>query len=225
VTRAADRGRPRSGPRGNGSARLEALVPVLIGAAVAVTAALLHSPAVGLLLGWDTVAILYIGWLGFVLLGRDAEQTARRATTTDPDRVATDVALLTAAVASLVTVAVVLLRAPHGGSTPELLQVGFGVLSVVVSWALVHTLFTLRYAALYYGGPGGGIDFNSAEPPTYRDFAYLAFTVGMTFQVSDTVLHSTALRRTVLRQALLSYLFGTGILATTVNLVASLRSG
>jgi uncharacterized membrane protein len=207
------------------SARLEALVPVSIGVVVAVTVALLHSPAVGLLLGWDTVAVLYIGGLAFVLLGWDAEQTTRRATTTDPDRVATDVALLTAAVASLVTVALVLLRAPQTGSAAEFVQVALGVVSVVVSWAMVHTLYTLRYAALYYGRPGGGIDFNSPEPPTYRDFAYLAFTVGMTFQVSDTVLHSTALRRTVLRHALLSYLFGTGILATTINLVASLRSG
>jgi uncharacterized membrane protein len=198
---------------------------VSIGVVVAVTVALLHSPAVGLLLGWDTVAVLYIGWLAFVLLGRDAEQTALRATTTDPDRVATDAALLTAAVASLVTVALVLLRAPQTGRAAEFVQVGFGVVSVVVSWAMVHILYTLRYAALYYGRPGGGIDFNSAEPPTYRDFAYLAFTVGMTFQVSDTVLHSTTLRRTVLRHALLSYLFGTGILATTINLVASLRSG
>jgi uncharacterized membrane protein len=211
--------------RGEASARLEALVPVPIGAAVAVTMAALHSPAMGLLLGWDTVAVLYISWLAFVLLGRDAEQTARRARITDPDRVATDVALLTAAVASLVAVAVVLLRAPHDGSTQEFVQVGLGVLSVVLSWAMVHMLFTLRYAALYYDPPAGGIDFNSGEPPTYRDFAYLAFTVGMTFQVSDTVLHATAMRRTVLRHALLSYLFGTGILATTVNLVASLHSG
>jgi uncharacterized membrane protein len=211
--------------RRKGSARLEALVPVPIGVAVAVTAALLNSPAVGLLLGWDTVVVLYIGWLAFVLPGRNAEQTARRATTTDPDRVATDVALLSAAVASLITVAFVLIRAPHDGSAREFVQVGFGVVSVVVSWAMVHMLFTLRYAALYYGRPGGGIDFNSAEPPTYRDFTYLAFTIGMTFQVSDTAVHSTALRRAVLRHALLSYLFGTGILATTVNLVASLRTG
>jgi uncharacterized membrane protein len=211
--------------RGEGSARLEALVPVPIGGAVAVTVALLHSPAMGLLLGWDTVAVLYIGWLAFVLLGRDAEETARRATTTDPDRVATDVALLTAAVASLVTVAFVLIRAPHDSSPLEFVQVGFGVVSVVVSWGMVHMLFTLRYAALYYDRLRGGIDFDSAEPRSYRDLAYLAFTVGMTFQVSDTALHSTALRRTVLRHALPSYLFGTGILATTINLVASLRGG
>jgi uncharacterized membrane protein len=154
--------------RGNGSARLEVLVPVPIGAAVAVTVALLHSPAVGLLLGWDTVAVLYICWLAFVLLGRNAEQTARRPTTTEADRVTTEVALRTAAVASLVTVAFVLLRGVHGVSTPKLLQVGFGVVSVVVSWALVHPLFTLRYAAHYHGRPGGGIDLNPAEPPRYR---------------------------------------------------------
>lgn len=193
-----------------------------VGVAAAVTA--LHSPVLGLLLGWDTVAVVYTGWLGLVLLRRDAQQTARRATVTDPDRVTTDVALLTAAVASLVTVGSVLLHAGRG-STAAFLQVGLGVLSVVLSWAMVHTLFTLRYAALYYGDPVGGIDFNSPDPPTYRDFAYLAFTIGMTFQVSDTALESTALRRTALRHALLSYLFGTGILATTVNLVASLRTG
>jgi uncharacterized membrane protein len=95
----------------------------------------------------------------------------------------------------------------------------------VASWALVHMLFTLRYAALYYGQPGGGIDFGADEPPTYRDFAYLAFTVGMTLQVSDTVLRCTAVRRTVLRHAVLSSLFGSGISATTVDLVASLRGG
>jgi hypothetical protein len=109
--------------RGDGSARLETLVTVQIGIAVAVIAALLYSPAVGLLLGWDTVALLYIGWLAFVLLGRDAEQTARRATTTDPDRLATDVALLSAAVASLATVAVVLIG-PHDGSVLGFVQVG-----------------------------------------------------------------------------------------------------
>jgi len=93
----------------------------------------------------------------------------------------------------------------------------------VLSWAVVHTVYTLRYAAAYYGEPAGGIGFNGGEPPSYRDFAYLAFTIGMTFQVSDTALQTTALRRTALRHALLSYLFGTGILAVTINLVAGLR--
>ncbi len=66
----------------------------------------------------------------------------------------------------------------------------------------------------------GGVGFNEPDPPKYSDFAYLAFTVGMTFQVSDTNLESKAMRTTVLRQAWISYVFGAAIIAITINLVA-----
>ena len=85
----------------------------------------------------------------------------------------------------------------------------------------MNTLFTLRYAAEYFREPVGGVDFGD-EPPGYSDFAYLAFTLGMTFQVSDTTLKNRSMRALGLRHALLSYVFGTVILATVVNLVASL---
>jgi uncharacterized membrane protein len=80
----------------------------------------------------------------------------------------------------------------------------------------------LRYARLYYTPPEGGVEFNSTEPPRFSDFAYLAFTLGMTFQVSDTNLKTNGFRKLALGQSLLSYLFGTVILAATVNLVVSL---
>ena len=105
-----------------------------------------------------------------------------------------------------------------------MLRIGLALASVVLSWGMVHTIFTLRYAHLYYDGTSGGVDFNDSGPPTYADFAYLAFTFGMTFQVSDTALTSQPIRRTALRHGLLSYLFGTGILATSINLVVSLGS-
>ena len=92
------------------------------------------------------------------------------------------------------------------------------------SWFLVHTLFTTRYAHEYFAGKDGGITFNMNRKPVWSDFAYLAFTIGMTFQVSDTALQDSGIRRLALRHGLLSFLFGTGILATTVNLVASLSS-
>jgi uncharacterized membrane protein len=87
---------------------------------------------------------------------------------------------------------------------------------------MVHTIFTLRYARLYYVGRDGGIDFNQEQPPAYLDFAYFSFTVGMTFQVSDTDVQTPAVRRTVLRHALVSYLFGAVIVAGTINLIAGL---
>jgi uncharacterized membrane protein len=82
----------------------------------------------------------------------------------------------------------------------------------------------LRYAKLYYVDDNGGVSFNQDEPPQYTDFAYLAFTLGATFQVSDTNLEKHNIRVTVLRHALLSYLFGSVILAATVNLVAGLAN-
>jgi len=94
---------------------------------------------------------------------------------------------------------------------------------VAVSWLVVHTLFTLRYARLYHS-TGGGVDFNQDDPPRYLDFAYLAFTIGMTFQVSDTNLTSPAIRAAALRHALLSYLFGAVILATSVNFIVNLSN-
>jgi uncharacterized membrane protein len=85
-------------------------------------------------------------------------------------------------------------------------------------------VFALRYARLYYEGGGTGVDFNQNGDPTYSDFAYLAFTIGMTYQVSDTDLNARDIRTTALSQAMLSFLLGAIILAVTINLVAGLAS-
>jgi len=83
-----------------------------------------------------------------------------------------------------------------GGSGNKVLQAGLSILAVAAAWASVHTVFTTRYARLYYTGPDGGIDFNQDDPPQYSDFAYLAFTIGLTFQVSDTDLKTKLIRAT-----------------------------
>ena len=100
--------------------------------------------------------------------------------------------------------------------------IALGVLSVALSWALVHTVFTLRYARSFYSAPDGGIDFNEDDAPTYLDFAYLALTIGMTFQVSDTNLTTKRIRRIALVHAMFSYLFGAIIVALVINVVSSL---
>lgn len=178
----------------------------------------------GVLVGWDAATAVYLIWLWALIWPSDADSTAQRATVNDPSRAVTDLILLTSAVASLGAVAFVLAQASSTNGAHEVLRVVLGVASVVLAWAVVHSVFTLRYARLYYGRTPGGVDFNDAERPTYTDFAYLAFTIGMTYQVSDTSLQSNEFRRTALRHALLSFVFGTGILATSINLVASLVS-
>ena len=110
--------------------------------------------------------------------------------------------------------------------------VSVGGLSGFAAWLTVHTVYMLRYARLYYSGghsgghsgDAGGIDFHGDKTyqPDYGDFAYLAFTLGMTYQVSDTDLTARPIRMAALRHALLSFLLGAIILAITINLVASL---
>ena len=104
----------------------------------------------------------------------------------DPHGAAADALLLSASVATLGAVVLGILKAGHSHGAEKSLLLVTGIGAIVASWAVVHTVFTLRYAALYYRGPDGGVDFNEDDKPTYVDFAYLAFTIGMTYQVSDT---------------------------------------
>jgi uncharacterized membrane protein len=207
-----------------GRAEKEAVLAIGLGTAVAVVVTLTPlSWVAGALVGWDVVAVAYTVRLAVVLRRWDHQRTKSRAMSTDLDRLGADLALLGAAVASLIAVGALLTRG-EPGTAANTLRIGLSLVSVAASWAMVHTLFAQRYAALYYSSPEGGIDFNERTRPAYRDFTYFAFTIGMSYAVSDTNVGSSAIRGAVLRHALLSYLFGTGILATTINLVASLTS-
>jgi uncharacterized membrane protein len=175
--------------------------------------------------GWAAAALTFSAWIWTVITRMSPGQTAAHATREDPSRATTEVLILAANLASLAAVGFVLIRANSLQGAARGLLAGLALSSVAASWLLVHTLYTLRYARLYYSGPNGGVNFNQKEPPRYTDFAYLAFTLGMTYQVSDTDLQTHAVRATALRHGLLSYLYGSVILATMINLVAGLSSG
>ncbi len=197
-------------------------ISAAIGAVAAALVAAFGNWVLAPAIGWDATALVFTAtvWLG--IWPQSARTTARRATREDPSRAASDVLTLCASVASLAAVGIVLVRAHNAHGADRAMLAALGLLSVAVSWLTVHTIFTLRYAQLYYAEPVGGVDFNSDEWPSYRDFAYLALTVGMTYQVSDTNLKSTEVRSTALRHGLLSYLFGSVILAAAINLIAGL---
>jgi len=127
-----------------------------------------------------------------------------------------------AAVSGLVGI-VMLLVLGHSGSRQVAAAVGLA--GVFMTWAMLHLMYAARYAHAYYDEPVGGIDFNCDDPPPYRDFFYFSYNLGMTYQVSDTNVSSTALRAIVLRHCLLSYVFGTVVLAATINLVAGIVTG
>ena len=197
---------------------------VSFGAAVAVGAAAAAAGAgrIAPLIGWDILALVFCGWVWSAIWRLGAELTASHATRDEPNREVASLILLGAAIASLIAVGAVLFRAGFASGNLKYMEAGLAVASVFVSWTLVHTVFTLRYARLYYSGEPGGIDFNEPDPPQYTDFAYLAFTIGMTFQVSDTNIKSKRIRRTALRHALMSFPLVAIIIATSINLVSGL---
>jgi uncharacterized membrane protein len=175
------------------------------------------------LVGWDTAAIAYVASVWASISRFSPTETETLATREDTGRVPTSLLLLSASVASLVGVGFDLITANQAHDAGRVALTIIAVLTVASSWALVQTVFALRYAHEFYTPPIGGIDFkNDKLLPDYQDFAYVAFTIGMTFQVSDTDIQARRTRRTVLRHALLAYLFGAVILAVVVNVIASL---
>jgi uncharacterized membrane protein len=194
----------------------------LVGAVAATVAAVIAPWQTIPLLGWDAAALTWVVTVWFRIAHLDAIETSAHATREDPRRATADAILLTASVASLVGVIFGVVKASGTHGTEKALLLAWGIVAIMISWAVVHTVFTLRYAGLYYTGTDEGVDFNEDDKPCYLDFAYLAFTIGMTYQVSDTDLTTKDMRHTALRHALLSYVFGTLIIAATINLVAGL---
>ena len=199
-------------------------IAFVVGIVVAVLIGSFNSFSYALVSGWAAACVIYIVWVWIVVWGYGPDETVAHAQREDPGRGLSDVLLLVASVASVVAIVVILVQAHllHGYERGALAVLA--VVSVALSWILVHTLFMLRYAQLYFEDDSRPIDFNEKATPQYSDFAYLSFTLGMTFQVSDTNISSVRVRKTILRHTLLSYVFGTVILATTINLVAGLTA-
>ncbi|MFC8500998.1 DUF1345 domain-containing protein [Pedococcus sp. NPDC057267] len=208
-------------PHGKGpSATAAVATAATAGAVVAVGASLAWHWQLGALLGFMAAAAVFLTRLWWAIWPMDQHATREHARREDPRQSLSDTTMLTAALFSLAAVA--LLLTGSTGTKDE--QAAVSVLGVALAWALVHSVFTTRYARTYYENHQDGLDFNDDTQPRYRDFAYLAFTVGMTFQVSDTLVRSWTMRRNVLRQALVSYLFGAVIIATMINLIGGLGS-
>ncbi|RKR74342.1 putative membrane protein [Frondihabitans australicus] len=199
------------------------LVAMLVGGVVAGAAAFaLGLQGTALVIGWIAACLIYLVWVWSVVYRFDGDDTRSHALAEDPAHSTMEVMLTLAALASLGIVGYTVVEAAKASGAHAVVLASLAVASVALSWFLIHTLYMLRYAVLYFAGEEGGIDFNQKEAPDYHDFAYLAFDLGMTYQVSDTTITSREIRRLVTRHCLLSYLFGTVILATLVNLVAGL---
>ncbi|PSK92584.1 DUF1345 domain-containing protein [Taibaiella chishuiensis] len=184
--------------------------------------------ALCILLGWDIFCLcfLLLSWVGFFkplshsVMRREAQLQHEKGITVF-------VLSLLATMAGFLTVFLLLLGRKEHSQLSFLLVTAF--LGLLLSWTLVHTLFTTRYAYMFYADHrqhpevhAGGLEFPEEPQPGFLDFAYFSFVIGMTFQVSDVAVSSSRLRKTVLLHGLISFGFNTIIVALTINLIAGL---
>ncbi|GDY68279.1 hypothetical protein SAV14893_076720 [Streptomyces avermitilis] len=190
----------------------------MIGAVVG----LVRDASLGILAGIAAAQALFVvaGWI--VLWPMDAAATHSNARREDFRPGVEESVVVAAALCGLVGIVLLLLLGKSGdGHSAAATALG----GVFMSWASLHLMYATRYAYLYYSMSASGIDFNSKQPPAYRDFLYFSYNLGMTYQVSDTSVTSATIRAVVLRHCLLSYVFGTSVLATTINLVTGIVTG
>ena len=207
------------------------MIVAAVAAVVAAGLAVVVQWELAVLGGWVAGASTFLGTVGHVILDSDGARTEHVAMAQDDTRRTAAALVVTACLASLLAVLFALAAAGRETGAHRLGLIAGATFTVVVSWMVINMIFTLRYADLHYRsvhGDGGGVDFGTSDDgapiagPDFRDFAYVAFTIGMCYQVSDTNLRSRDLRRTVLAHAIISYVFGVVIVAAGINLVAGI---
>ncbi|MEU9336161.1 DUF1345 domain-containing protein [Streptomyces sp. NPDC048290] len=195
---------------------------VVLGTAAGIAVGLATDPALGVMAGITATELVFVvsGWA--VLWPMDADATHRNARREDFRPVVEELLVGGLALCGLIAIVLLLVR---GDSTTGngTLAAAAALFGAFLAWGALHLMYATRYAYVYYD-IGGGIDFNTDEPPAYRDFLYFSYNLGMTYQVSDTDVSSSRIRAIVLRHTLLSYVFGTSILATAINLVVGIVS-
>lgn len=179
-----------------------------------------------LVAAWDSFGVTMLLLLWAAIFTADADRIRAVAATEDLSRTLSSVFVLVAAGASLLG-ATALLKTTHSLSSTALVQhIALSMVAVSSAWLLVHTVFTLRYAHLYYdanadGSDLGGLDFPGRDPePDYLDMAYFAFVIGMTAQTADVSISGRSLRRVALLHGLISFVFNTTLVALVISGIA-----
>ncbi|MFC6155534.1 DUF1345 domain-containing protein [Kribbella jiaozuonensis] len=201
------------------TANARQFVSVLTGCVIGAIVAVIWGVPLGILAAIAVIGAAFVVSTVIVLWPMDPDATRRHVGREDFRPSVDELFVVALAGGAVIVIALILIL---GRSQGQNVAAAIGLAGVFMNWAVLHMMYAARYAHLYYRDPVGGIDFNSDESPAYRDFFYFSYNLGMTYQVSDTSVSSSAIRSVVLRHCLLSYIFGTVILAATINLVAGI---
>ena len=203
--------------------RLFASFMVSIAATVALAALTDWRPVMRDLVGWDIGVGLYV-ILAFEMMARaDVHQIRRRAAAQDEGAILILILTVAAALASILAIVGLLGTSAVGAVPRRSVELILATITIVLSWAFIHTIFALHYAHEFYDESGvRGMAFpGGLEKPDYWDFVYFSLVIGMTSQVSDVGITTKEIRRTVAAHGVVSFFFNAALLALTVNIAAS----
>lgn len=205
-------------------AHFKVVIAAAAGLASGLALMALHlEPTARVLAGWDIGLLVYLALAARFRRQHGVKDIRKRAAEQDEGGFAILLMSIVATFASLVAVVFALVGAKQGNAA---LAIGLTIITIVLSWTFVHTIFAFHYAHEYYGKGRdniiGGLDFPGDKSPDYRDFLYFSLVIGMTSQVSDVQITSKAIRRMVSMHGVLAFFFNLVVLALTVNVVASL---
>ncbi len=180
------------------------------------------------MIGWDafSLSMIILSWITFSIT--KSQQIREQAKAQDSSRILIFITVLVSTFASFLAV-LLLLISKKDFKTTQALHLSVAIAGMLFSWFLIHTIFTFRYAHIFYGDNKdkpdthvGGLEFPNDKKPDYLDFAYFSFVLGMTFQVSDVDITSKRLRRFSLLHSILAFIFNTVMIALTINIIAGL---
>ncbi len=214
--------------------RLRFFISLVLGVAIFFTFKASSSVIVSFMVAWLTFAIFNLTFSWIIIFSDHPKEVKAFAAKEDTSAPFIFLFVLAAAFISLFAIIFLLQTIPDESKNKLSIHILLSFSSVFCSWLLVHTLFTLRYAHLYYSDDTKhatdkspdtlGLDFPSETEPDYLDFAYFSFVIGMTFQVSDVEINSRTIRRHVLVHSLLSFVYNTVIVAFSINIISGLIS-
>ncbi|MBS1609890.1 MAG: DUF1345 domain-containing protein [Bacteroidetes bacterium] len=181
-----------------------------------------------IMLAWDIFSFCLLGLYWFIFYTTPVAHIRKLAAEEDTSRVIIFIITLICTTASMLAV-ILLLTSKHDTSGSKVLHLSVAIIGMTLSWSLVHTIFAVRYAHMYYADHktnsnthAGGLDFPDEDKPDFVDFAYFSFVLGMTFQVSDVSITAKKIRRMVLWHSLISFGYNAVIIALTINVIAGL---
>ncbi|MCF2489114.1 DUF1345 domain-containing protein [Dyadobacter sp. CY347] len=208
-------------------------ISLLFGAAAVILSSSIIERPINWMIGWLIYSSVHIGLMWVTILSSHPAEVRREVSGQDPSRVLSILFVVVASFVSLFAILFLLQGARSTSSWDNLtVHVILSFFCIICSWVLVHTVFTLRYAHMFYGHTRRnkedqskqfrGLEFPNEPEPDYLDFTYFSFVLGMTFQVSDVTISSREIRRLALVHGILSFAFNTLLVALTINVVSGL---